>query len=195
MSLDTVDGSGVIARNGCFFGQTFSGIDYNPYEFDATMDIVPDMLRGMAFNCRFAGQTEHFYSVAQHSIIMSYMAEDLATSEEDALNLAKQALLHDIEEGLTGDMIRPIKLKEPNFALMGDKIRAHIFKLHGLPEKMDARVKVLDNAILACEKRDLLPFSTDWPGLPEPDPIIIINPLSPNKALKAIMDRYTELFG
>lgn len=64
-------------------------------------DIDPlDLARGLARACRFAGQGDAFYSVAQHSVLASFHVPP-----QDALH----ALLHDAAEAYLGDLTGPLK--------------------------------------------------------------------------------------
>lgn len=64
-------------------------------------DIDPlDLARGLARACRFAGQCDAFYSVAQHSVLASFHVPP-----QDALH----ALLHDAAEAYLGDLTGPLK--------------------------------------------------------------------------------------
>ena len=186
------------------FAETFSGVMVAPFIFEMSDDLVDDMLRGLAYTARFAGQTSSFFSVAQHSVMASYLAEDMAVERNlDPLEMARQALLHDAEEFLLGDMIRPVKYGAPgyfdmalSFQQLGDQIRKEVLRHHGLPVDLHPLIKEVDNMMCACEKRDLKPHSRMfWPNMPEPDPDLIINPLGPEDALASINARYAQLFG
>lgn len=65
---------------------------------------VHDVAAALAKICRFGGHTRRFYSVAEHSVHVSY-----AVGEEKSPSLCLLALLHDAHEAYTGDRIWPIK--------------------------------------------------------------------------------------
>ena len=52
---------------------------------------IEDIAHGLAFQCRFNGQTQHFYSVAQHSLMVAALVPRLA---EDALTLPDESPCH-----------------------------------------------------------------------------------------------------
>ena len=75
-----------------------SGVYFNfltPHECAFTVD---DIAHGLSQTCRFTGQTSEFYSVAQHSVIVSHLVEP-----PHQLG----ALFHDASEAMMGDIIRP----------------------------------------------------------------------------------------
>lgn len=61
---------------------------------------IRDIAHSLSNYCRWGGHISTFFSVAQHSVMVSYMC-----APEDALN----GLLHDSPESILGDMIRPFK--------------------------------------------------------------------------------------
>ncbi|WP_442795332.1 hypothetical protein [Pelobium manganitolerans] len=90
-----------------------------------------DIAKGLANTCRFGGQTEGFYSVAQHSILVMMLAPK-------KLQLA--ALLHDASEAYLGDIIKPVKnLIGDKYAQLEAKFEKAIF------EQFKADCKLLDD--------------------------------------------------
>ena len=78
---------------------------------------IEDIAHGLAYQCRFNGQTREFYSVAQHSVMVMNLV-----SEEHRL----AALLHDAAEAYLGDMVKPLKNLFPAFSEIESKVMAII---------------------------------------------------------------------
>ena len=151
---------------------------------------IDDIARGLAYTARFRGQTSAFYSVAQHSVIMSRQAHE---------DIALAALFHDAAEAFVGDMPTPLKAMFPDFRHLEAEIQASILRRLGLPPDIPAAVKGLDRRMLATEVRDLVRKDHDaycWP-LPqdtEPFPLDVI-PVPPKRAHWEFHKRAAELLG
>lgn len=80
---------------------TFSGKTI--YALDPHVDEISivDIAHGLSNVCRYGGQCQEFYSVAQHSVICAWEGE---------YNLKKKLLLHDASEAYIGDIISPLKM-------------------------------------------------------------------------------------
>ena len=87
------------------FLQTVSGRRVNPFDPDPSQLDVEDIARALANVCRFGGHCRAFYSVAQHSVIVSELVEQRGGDAEDVF----AALMHDASEAYLGDMPHPIK--------------------------------------------------------------------------------------
>jgi len=79
---------------------TFSGISFWPLLPNPDDIRIDDIAHALAHQCRFAGHTRLFYSVAEHSVRVSQLCRP-----EDAL----WGLLHDASEAYLSDVPAPLK--------------------------------------------------------------------------------------
>lgn len=145
---------------------------------------IEDIAHGLAYQCRFNGQTNAFYSVAQHSL----MVMDLVPPDHRFA-----ALLHDAAEAYLGDMVKPLKNLFPEFSVIEARVMAIIGEKFGLDlTHLALSIKQADLVALATEKRDLMPHSTEpWSYLAEVEPLPhAIVPMSPEKAKEAFLVAY-----
>ncbi len=101
--------------------------------------------------CRFNGHTAEFYSVAQHSVLCSYLVPD---------NLAYDALMHDSAEAIIGDVSTPLKNLLPDYKKIESIIEIALFKTFGVKHPLPPEIKTADLTMLKAE-RDLLMPGTD----------------------------------
>lgn len=148
---------------------------------------IEDIAHGLAYQCRFNGQTRDFYSVAQHSLmVMSLVPE----------NIRLPALLHDAAEAYLGDMVKPLKNLFPEFSVIEARVMEIIGQRFALDlTQLDPAIKQADLIALATEKRDLMPYSTEaWSYLTGIDPLPAkIKPLGPIAAKQAFLDAFAQL--
>lgn len=124
-------------------GNCFSFSTPDTYHFE-----IEAIAHALSHLCRFTGHTAAFYSVAQHSVLVSSLLPP---------NLRLAGLLHDAAEAFTGDMTRPLKARFPAFRRMEKKIESAIYRQYGVPFPLPGEVKKADMALLATELRDLMP--------------------------------------
>lgn len=86
---------------GTYRGQMLDLLDPKPHMID-----IESIAWGLAGVNRFAGQAHTRYTVAEHSILVSYLVEPA---------LAKAALLHDAAEAYLGDVPTPLKSLLPDY--------------------------------------------------------------------------------
>ena len=159
---------------------TYLGNRFDPIVGSIDNIHMEDIAHGLAFQCRFNGQTSEFFSIAQHSLIVA----DLVPPH---LRLA--ALLHDASEAYLGDVVKPLKALLPNFKEIEHRVEAAIAERFGVQGFGDPLIKRADMISLATEKRDLMPHSTeDWSYLegiePLPDPL---DPMAPHIAKRVFL--------
>jgi hypothetical protein len=149
----------------------------------------------MANSARFNGMTQSFYSVAQHSTIMSYLVEDMY--EGHNLELAKAALLHDCSEYLIGDIVNPVKKRLGGVYDIEEKVARRIFEAHNVDFNLwgSEELKELDWILYNTETRDLRPYCIlEDPSVCIDPSEVIINPQMPPAAFENYKMRYNRLF-
>lgn len=144
---------------------------------------IKDIAHALSNLCRFGGHVKKFYSVAEHSVYVSYH-----TKKSEALI----GLLHDASEAYLVDMPRPIKTYMPQYRDIEENIQRMVSEKFGLRWPFPASVHEADNRILISEMRDLMTQVSPWPGMPKPY-VDKIEAVSPIKAEKLFMNRYNEL--
>lgn len=123
-------------------GNKLFPLDLRPEDID-----IEEIAHSLSNLCRFGGHCKEFYSVAQHSTLVSFLLPD---------NLKLVGLLHDATEAYCGDMIRPLKKSLPQFDLIETNIWTAIALRYNLPMYPPERVYLEDARVLLAEKRSLL---------------------------------------
>lgn len=149
------------------FMWTYSGRSFWPLDPRPEDVTLADIAHGLAHVCRYGGQCDRFYSVAQHCVLVSIAVECMARasgeSEETCRAWALEALLHDASEAYIGDVVRPLKYQRPMRGYLAAERRveraiAAAFAGALRPSTMShAMVKVCDNRILVDECLELHP--------------------------------------
>ena len=107
---------------------------------------IQDIAQGLSHICRFAGQTDRFYSVLEHSWHVSYLVP-----AEHAL----VGLLHDAPEAYMVDLPKPLKDLLPAYECIEHDVWRVIATKFGMPLVMPDCVKTADIQMLLLE-RDVL---------------------------------------
>jgi len=165
-----------------YTGKKFWPLDPKPEEVD-----LKDIAHSLALQCRFNGHCNHFYSIAQHSILVSKIVRP-----EQAL----AGLFHDASETYTGDIVSPLKrFLPPEFKEIEKAIEKVIFEHFNITNVDHHEIKRADKIALFTEMRDVMgepPDKWDDVELFEPHPEKII-PLNPEQAEQEFLNRYKEL--
>ena len=174
------------------FIQTLSGRRINPLDA-APEDIDPgDIARALANTCRFGGHAKAFYSVAQHSAIVCDLLEEHGATPDELM----AALLHDASEAYLGDLPHPLKHRSElgaAFRVAEKKLEAVIVERFALPDAA-ARIKPLDRALLATERRIFSEVTWHWPELDGVDALDLeIEPWTPDRARDEFTRRYERI--
>lgn len=151
---------------------------------------VCDVARSLARQPRFNGHGSHFYSVAQHSVAVSYMVPP---------HLARCGLLHDAAEALLGDTPRPLLrmlgvVSKGEWDLYRQQIESLVAALFEFPYPLPVEVRVADDACLAREAEELFGTGTAerW-QLPARPATWWVPPVPPDDAKQMFFRRWVEL--
>lgn len=163
-----------------FTGKKFHFLDPSEDEID-----VRDIAHSLAYTCRYTGHSRRFYSVAEHSILVSYLAND-----------PLGGLLHDASEAYITDIASPIKPHINNYKELEDMIMTRIAKKFGFAYPLDPDIKDCDSTQLKTEAKHLLKSGgIPWAHLyPTKRPHgITPNCWSPEEAEKKFLERFEEV--
>lgn len=173
---------------------------------------IEDIAHALGNLCRFGGHVRSFYSVAEHSVLVSRIAEREAripfSSGAAGSTWGLYGLLHDAAEAYLQDIIRPVKRNiGPSYDVLERRMLRAISVRFNLPTMgfnlptmawyEDQRVVWADRVALMTERRDLLvptgsTWSEDTDGVPACSYLNVV-PLSPDGARRAFLNRFMEL--
>lgn len=153
---------------------------------------IETIAHALSHICRFTGHTRRYYSVAQHSVLVSHLVPP-----EHAL----AGLLHDAAEAYLGDVAAPLKMLLPDYKAIEAKVEAAVLGRFGLPLTLPPEVKDADRLALAIEQWDLMPEHDDlWDCETHPDFFTMVIehgnfvPHGPLAARDLFMRRFRELW-
>lgn len=153
--------------------------------------VIEDIAHALSQICRFTGHSRCHYSVAEHSIRVSWLAEKKYGRE-----FARQGLLHDAAEAYVSDLNGPLK------RLVGDGYKRWeavaeeaLGAKFNFPASKTPEIKDCDGVLYLTEKRDLfppynLPFTSYPDKAPLEDPI---TPMSAELSRLLFLHRFEEV--
>lgn len=137
--------------------QIASGLIFDPLNPDTSKITINDIAHSLANQCRFNGHVQRFYSVAEHSVHVSRVAEGIE------LGTGGKALIHDAQEFGLGDLPSPLKHSEygAEYVKAEDALQVALFARFGLSPDIPVSVSVADKAMLQIERLQLLPRTNE----------------------------------
>lgn len=109
--------------------------------------ITPEVIAtGLGNTCRYGGQIDPFYSVAEHSVIVSELVPPM---------FERAALLHDASEGLgLSDVISPLKVMLPQYLRIERTVMRAVALAFGLEEGFEhlPAVRLADRLVFRLER-------------------------------------------
>lgn len=162
-------------------GKSFDYLNPGAWEFDPIA-----VARSLSKLCRYTGHCIDFYSVAQHSVLVSQLVSP---------ELAYIALFHDAAEMVMGDCNSPLKQLLPDYKALERKVELALFPIIGIPYPLPDEIKHIDVALREYEQRDFMYINSNpqhiFPsGYAVPYPI---KSLTHDEAFHLFMERYNEL--
>lgn len=168
---------------------TYSGIEIHPFDPRVEDIEIEDIARGLGHLCRFAGQIDDLYTVAQHSELVAERLQEKSHSAEIQL----WGLLHDASEAYLLDFPSPLK-RMPEFAfyrLAEERLLEVIAERFGLGWPCPGVVKDADRELLLAEQWQLRRLGE----APDSDSGYVkeIFVLTPEQARNAFLGRFASL--
>jgi len=169
---------------------TYSGRRFH-YSEPRPEDVsLEDVALALSNICRYGGHTFRFYSVAQHSVLVSRWCDP-----EDAL----AGLLHDASEAYLWDCPSPLKRvpEMEGYLELEARVQPAVARALGASGAIPPSVLRADERVYLAEVRDILPreqyaVRARQSGGTTPVPEHIV-PLPPEAARAAFLARYAEL--
>ncbi len=104
-------------------GKFFDILKPEDYEYD-----ISEIATALSNLCRYTGHVNRFYSVAEHSVLVSRIVPE---------RLALAGLLHDASEAYLGDLSSPLKKLVPEYKRIEVRVQEAIAKHFGLGTDLD----------------------------------------------------------
>jgi hypothetical protein len=168
--------------------QTYTGrkFDFDLPDAELAKQIdIEDIAHALSNICRFTGHCATFYSVAQHSCLVSSLADD-------RLKLA--ALLHDASEAYLTDLATPIKQLCKDYVRLEQRIVGVIERRFNLSHDLDGKLKHIDLVALSIERKHLLGTPPEsWGYLPAAPAGSVVVPWTSRQSKQVFLRMFKEL--
>lgn len=177
------------------FVETSSGRLFDVNAENPQFDIT-DIAHSLSLTTRWNGQCRKFYSVAEHSIMVSELMEKLKLGDP------MEGLLHDATEAYLSDVPSPLKQFLPDWQSLDKGLEGKLRKWADIGDKTQGCkqadwIALFIEAIALMPSKGLGPQWADPAGFrPSAEKLLNIFPvkcLTPRQAKTAFMKRYKEL--
>ena len=146
--------------------ETYKGIFFDTKDPQPDMVHINDIAHALGNLCRYSGHCSEFYSVAEHSVLTTQLAQH----ETDDTRLHLLCLLHDAPEAYLVDIPRPVKHQLTGYQTLESRVMWQIylhFKINPPNEEERIFIKRMDNIALHTEAKELMISGGDNWGVPE----------------------------
>lgn len=135
--------------------RTISGRKFYLKSDDTSTIFLDDITHALSNMGRFTGHTKRFYSVAEHSVLVSSIVSTVTKDPRIIL----QALMHDASEAYLADISSPFKGALTNYRMYEDSVWGRISAKYGIRQVLYSQVKWADWVALFAEALTLQPDS------------------------------------
>ena len=165
-----------------FTGKNFYFLDPKPEDI-----CIEDIAHSLSNQCRFAGHSKYFMSIAQHSVMVSEFPY-LDTQEKQMWGL-----LHDASEAYLTDIPTPIKNCLPEYKEMEANLQSIIANKFGLYASEPREVTRADKESLINEGFHMLRNTDYWLSQGKPDMNMKLKSWAPKDAKQFFLDRFYQI--
>lgn len=138
--------------------QTYTGRQFWPLDPRAEEVCIEDIAHSLSLQSRYAGHCLRFYSVAEHSVLLS----DWLVAQGHDAETCLWGLMHDAGEAYVLDMVRPLKHSMPEFRKIEIAVLGAVSSRFQMFPLQPAIVKEADNRILVDEKAQNMAPGLVW---------------------------------
>lgn len=128
-------------------GKFFDILKPEDYEFD-----IDEIATALSNICRYTGHVEKFYSVAEHSVLVSRLVPP---------RLALTGLLHDASEAFVGDVSSPLKKLLPEYREIEERVQQAIANQFSVPYPFPEEIHEADKRMYWNERQNVAPGPKD----------------------------------
>ncbi len=112
---------------------------------------INDISHALSNQCRYNGHCSKFYSVAEHSVLVSKLVWQHTLDKK----LSLSALLHDASEAYMGDIVTPLKQLLSDYLKIEQEFQTLIYRKFNLEEDHPSIVEHYDRQIVPIEMNQL----------------------------------------
>lgn len=155
---------------------------------------ITDVAKGLSNECRFAGQSDFHYSVAQHSVLVSQILERMGADWRAVFG----ALMHDAAEAFTKDIPTPLKRMLVGYREIEQRVQTYLLdRLAPHANSEHPGIQTADLIALRIEQLQVMRNDDDWEILRNYrdhayEEVFKIVPMMPVEAYELFLNRYTE---
>lgn len=154
----------------------------NPQDHEYDIECIATALSNI---CRYTGHVEKFYSVAEHSVLVSHLVPS---------RYALEGLLHDASEAFLGDVSSPLKKLLPDYRKIEDRVQEAISSFYGLQYPFPKEIHEADKRMYWNERKTVAPGpDTLWHQEFAAARKVTASGMSPNMAKRYFLSRFKEI--